>query len=141
MARVEILHIWDCDGDHWITAHATKKQRDQQLYDFVMEHWDGYEDLPDPDSLSQAEAIEMWTEASSDYYGHEFLSHEVKDLSAKAPEPEDAVFLTERELLVARKALERVPLNLLCEALDDLVDVNIKQIALEVDEIHEKLKL
>lgn len=141
MAKVEILHIWDADGDHWITAHASKKERDLSLYEFAMDHWDGYEDLPDAEGLSQSEAVEMWTEAANDYYWYEFSTCEVKDLSAKSPEPDDAVFLTERELLVARKALERVSLPNLCEALGDADCQNIKQVAHEVDEIHEKLKL
>lgn len=139
MAKVEILHIWNYDGDHWITAHATKKQRDLALYDFAMELWDGYEDLPDPDGLGQAEAIEMWTEASSDYYGYEFSSTEIKELQEAAAVPEDAVFVTEKELDILTVALHLTNVGDLQKIADPKMSVEDMEVA--IAQILEKLKI
>lgn len=139
MAKVEILHIWDADGEHFISAHANKDLRQRKLYDFAVDHWG--EDMPDPEGLGRQEAIDMWIESTDDFYCYEFTTAEVNGVPEAPPEPADSVFLTERELLMARTALMHIELGKLCAALDDPDCQEIKKIANEVDDLHEKLKV
>lgn len=139
MAKVEILHIWNNDGDRWISAHATENQRDLRLYDFAVDRWNEYEDLPDPDDLSQAEAIEAWFEVASDHYGYSFFSSVIPQLKEGDAEPEDATFLTEKELSFLSGALYIAnPLTLGAQADPSMEVEEVKEM---VAHLLEKLKL
>ena len=104
--NVMILRIWnDADAEYW-SAHYDYRTLEEHLLSYVHENGN-HEDF---EGLSPGEAISKFFDIMEDTSWYEVKTVPLVGFQNNPPPAPDAdtVFLTERELVIARRAMELV---------------------------------